>query len=119
MIHKPALLALLILIWGCGLPEVPYQPGLSHCVRNMSVADRESAMAWQKWKHAPVDAAYDPLHDPGMGESQFNEPDKPGRLYCPKGMLLSWDLGKIGTSPNYFDAEWVAHCYYVSATKSF
>jgi hypothetical protein len=114
------LLAALFIWWmlGCGRPEseVPFEPGKTHCVSKMTAAELKQAMAWKKWKKPPMDALYDPDHKPGFGESHFNEPDKPGRLYCPKGMILSWDLLKVGTPPNYADTSWAAHCYRLDGT---
>jgi len=110
------LAVVVLLATGCRAPisEIPFEPGKCHYVSKMTPVERQQSMAWKHWKHQPTDALYDPDHKPGLGDSGFNEKDKPGRLYCPKGMILSWDLNKIGTPPAYLDAQWTAHCYRVS-----
>jgi hypothetical protein len=91
--------------------EIPFEPGKQHCVSSMTEAEREQAMAWKEWDHKPMNAGYDPNHEPGDGDSGFNEPDKKGRLFCPRSMFLSWDLDTVGTPPDYKDSVWAAHCY--------
>lgn len=106
---------LLILLTACNAPlEIPFEPGKCHRVSQMTPGQREQALTWKRWKHQPMDALYDPGHDPGLGESYKLDAGgwrMPGRVYCPKGMILSWDLDKVGTPPRYVDTDWVAHCY--------
>jgi hypothetical protein len=109
-------LCVLLLLTGCQR-EIPFQPGISHCVEKMSWRDINKAMEWKRWRHQPIDAIYDPKRDPGPGESRFNDKNKPGRVYCENGLILSWDLNKVGTPPDYGDTKWTAHCYYVSVTE--
>ena len=70
---------------------------MTHCVSKMSPAEREKAMEWTKWKHPPMNALGDLTSERG--------------LFCPNGMMLSWDLWKVGTPPSYEDSTWAAHCY--------
>src|ERR1700744_5926125 len=100
-----AMATLFLLLAGCKRSaEIPFQPGVSHCVSKMSAKDRSEAMAWKHWKVRPMDSGYDPNREPGPGESKFN--DKPGTAFCPKGMILSWDLDEVGTAPDYEDSTW-------------
>lgn len=106
---KKSIALLVVLIAGCSSPEVPWEPGQTHCITSMSKSEIREAMEWQHWKNPPMDALYDPLDRPGKGESSIE--GKPGRIYCPKGMMLSWDLYTPGTPPQHADALWCGHCY--------
>jgi hypothetical protein len=110
---------LTLLVAGCSAPiqEIPFEPGVSHCVSKMSYAEQKQAMAWQSWKHQPMLAFCDMKGEPRNGESSGKHCP---RLYCPpgKGMILIWDLNKAGTPPDYKDTEWTAHCYYVVVGRS-
>jgi hypothetical protein len=107
------LLAYIFLVYSATLPppEIPFEPGRSHCVSKLSPSERRQALAWKHWKNPPQDAKYDPDPDhlPAKGESYIQ--GKPGRVYCPRGWMLSWDLLGVGHGPGYADAAWVAHCY--------